>query len=405
MKKQLLKRITALGMVAALSCGMIAVPETFSGLKDTVAITASAEDDIANGTLGNMTWRINSVGTLFISLEGAFDTRVIPDFTQGGAPWYSYRDTIKKIILPSALRGIGDNAFYNLQNLALVRNASGASCFPVNLRYIGKYAFGNCKKLKGTTGTTLKFGDASGMTGNLTIKQFAFGNCFQIEKIDIKSNYSVTVNEHAFSKMNALKNVDLDTPTLTLGYRTFYNCNALETVRLDINATVDADAFYGTEYAAYAQAVSDSSSAAAQAAKFGALVNKERANRGYAPLKYCSQVAAAAQLLTDEYCPLQTIHPPVNRPDGRPQATVLEDCGFDLNNTGKKITLCCYFHEYNALPQPQQWSDRWWMNERDFEYCGCGFSAGTSVDYWAYIPIQPATSCNITLNGYVVIAR
>ncbi len=68
----------------------------------------------ASGTCGdNITWSLESDGTLTITGYGEMDNYLYPDNT---APWYDCRDDIKKVVFKntgSGITKIGANAFYS----------------------------------------------------------------------------------------------------------------------------------------------------------------------------------------------------------------------------------------------------------------------------------------------------
>ena len=81
------------------------------------------------GTDGTISWTILS-GKLSVLGSGA-----IPDYNQGGAPWYSYADKIFAIEIGEDITAIGGNAFYGLSNVTNV-------IFKGNkITTIGEYAF------------------------------------------------------------------------------------------------------------------------------------------------------------------------------------------------------------------------------------------------------------------------
>ncbi len=81
------------------------------------------------GTDGTISWTILS-GKLSVLGSGA-----IPNYSQGGAPWYSYADKIYAIEIGEDITAIGENAFYNLTNVTNV-------VFKGNkVTTIGAYAF------------------------------------------------------------------------------------------------------------------------------------------------------------------------------------------------------------------------------------------------------------------------
>ena len=65
---------------------------------------------------------------------------IMPEYGTGGAPWYSYADSIAEIEVESGVTAVGRCAFYNLKNVVKVTLAEGIAS-------IGDYAFSGCKAL------------------------------------------------------------------------------------------------------------------------------------------------------------------------------------------------------------------------------------------------------------------
>ena len=83
-------------------------------------MNAFAADVVSSGTCGaegdNLTWTLDSEGTLTISGTGA-----MTDYSYGSkAPWYSSRSSIKSVTIGSGVTTIGNYAFYYCSSLASV---------------------------------------------------------------------------------------------------------------------------------------------------------------------------------------------------------------------------------------------------------------------------------------------
>ena len=65
------------------------------------------------GTTGPLTWSFSAAdSTLTITGTGA-----MPNYSSGGAPWYSYRGAIKIVILSNGVSIIGNYAFQSFTKL------------------------------------------------------------------------------------------------------------------------------------------------------------------------------------------------------------------------------------------------------------------------------------------------
>lgn len=109
----------------------------------------------ASGTCGeDLTWTLGWDGTLRISGTGAME-----DYTQGNAPWYEDKDSIKKVEIEEGVTTVGSFAFYNCTQLT-------EADLPDSLISIGTSAFENCTAL-----TSIVIPD-----GVTAIGDYAFGD-------------------------------------------------------------------------------------------------------------------------------------------------------------------------------------------------------------------------------------
>ena len=104
-------------------------------------INAFAADVVAEGTCGgNLTWALDSEGTLTISGTGA-----MTDYSNdSNAPWYSSRSSIKSVIIENGVTSIGDYAFCIYYSLT-------SATIPDSVTSIGDSAFSNCYSLTSVT--------------------------------------------------------------------------------------------------------------------------------------------------------------------------------------------------------------------------------------------------------------
>ena len=80
---------------------------------------AFASDIVASGECGkdgdNLTWTLDSAGTLTISGEGAmaeYDKLDMPEYGYFLPPWESYKENIKAIVIEEGVTELGTFAFY-----------------------------------------------------------------------------------------------------------------------------------------------------------------------------------------------------------------------------------------------------------------------------------------------------
>lgn len=178
----------------------------------------------ANGQCGSgLTWSLTG-STLKITGTGA---SIDSYWGSSYAPWYSYRSSIKTVILPKTLKKIGAYAFYNMTALEYVY-ANGAPALP-NLTEIEDYAFYGCSNLRGCTESgSLTFG-VNSEADTLTIKRNAFYNCNQIRFL--KSNYKkIIVQQYGLQRMQRLQTVNFGNTNTQLESYAFNNNSSLTSV-------------------------------------------------------------------------------------------------------------------------------------------------------------------------------
>ena len=149
-----------------------------------------------SGTCGtNLTWVLDSTGTLTISGTGYMST--YDEYDDEYAPWYSERSSIKKLVIESGVKSIGNDAFYGLRNLTDVSIADSVSTI-----YSG--AFSSCTALSSIT-----------IPDSVVSLSAAFTACTSLKKVNIGSGV-VSVSTGLFDGCSALEeiNVSADNPTL-----------------------------------------------------------------------------------------------------------------------------------------------------------------------------------------------
>lgn len=106
-----------------------------------LSFNAMGADIIANGTCGtnggNMTWALDSDGTITITGAGQ---RMADYYANSRAGWYSNRDKIKRVVIQDGVINIGSYAFADCSNLKEVQFGT--------IDTLGNNAFENCTSLK-----------------------------------------------------------------------------------------------------------------------------------------------------------------------------------------------------------------------------------------------------------------
>ena len=197
--KRLATLCLALVLVMACSVGAFAADPEVPGTQDA--------ETVASGECGeNLTWTLDESGVLTISGTGTMWGSVSSMF------WNANKASITAVIIDDGVTFIGDFAFQDCPNLALIS-------LPDGLTSIGDFAFLNCTNLALTSlpsGLT-SIGDYAfqGCTnlaltslpdGLTSIGDAAFYNCTNLESITIPSGISV-INEYTFGGCTNLTSV------------------------------------------------------------------------------------------------------------------------------------------------------------------------------------------------------
>ena len=138
-------------------------------------------EEIATGQCGNnLTWTLDSAGTLKISGTGA-----MWDFGgEDDIPWEQYEFSIYRVVFEEGITKIGNNAFKDYNGLI------GELILPESLLEIGNGAFENCVSLEGTLD----------LKNVASIGKRAFYNCFGFSGDLVLGNNVALIGEYAFSK-------------------------------------------------------------------------------------------------------------------------------------------------------------------------------------------------------------
>ena len=155
------------------------------------------------GSCGEDLWWCfeKKTGTLTISGTGEMDE---PRY----APWDSYRDDIKIVIVEDGVTTIGKYAFFNCENLTSIT-------IPDSVNYIGEYAFNRCSSL-----TDLVIPDSV-----RSINEYTFFFCSNLGTVTIPSNITF-IGTGAFSGCSKLKEIIFKGNAPTISGATFNSTSA-----------------------------------------------------------------------------------------------------------------------------------------------------------------------------------
>ena len=132
-------------------------------------VSVSAAEVVDSGTCGdNLTWSLDSDGTLTISGSGKMKDYYVYDGSTSTPPWYSYRIQIKAVVISDGVTSIGSSAFEGCSSLT-------STDIPDGVTSIGDSAFHNCSSL-----TSINIPD-----GVTSIGDWAFHNCSSLKDVYI----------------------------------------------------------------------------------------------------------------------------------------------------------------------------------------------------------------------------
>ena len=168
-----------------------------------------------SGTCGtNLTWNLSD-GTLTITGTGSMNNyNSVPN-----TPWYSYRTSIKTVIIEDGATSIGDYAFLGCSSLTSVT-------IPNSVTSIGNNAFYNCT---GLTSITIP-------NSVTTIGNNAFLGCTSLTSITIPNSVT-TIGYHAFENCTGLTSITIPNSVTTIGYHAFENCTGLTSITMGNSVT------------------------------------------------------------------------------------------------------------------------------------------------------------------------
>lgn len=189
-----------------------------------LAMPAQAEE--FSGTCGeNLTWNFDqSTGTLTISGEGAMEDYPFSALEEYKAPWYTFRDMIKTVVIEPGVTDIGDCAF--LENPTMT-----SLTIPDTVTEIGSGAFSDCTALK-----SLYIPDSV-----THIRGFAFSACTALEEIRLPATLESFAE--AFTGCTALQTIVFPEGLKEISWDSFRGCGNLRSVVIPASVTTVRGAF------------------------------------------------------------------------------------------------------------------------------------------------------------------
>jgi len=189
---------------------------------------------VDGGTTGSLTWQITGTYPTYTLTISGNDT--MPNYTASNMPWYSYRSTIKTIVIDSGVTTIGDYAFYycSVTSVTIPNNVTtiGDYAFyycsvtsvtiPNNVKTIGKEAF------RYAAMTSLTIGDSV-----TSIGEVAFANCRSLHTVNYNAINCTTMGKSGswvFLGDTALRTLNISNKAKNIPPLAFYMCKTLTSV-------------------------------------------------------------------------------------------------------------------------------------------------------------------------------
>ena len=199
------------------------------------------------GTCGDdVRWELSVAGVLTITGSGAMD-----DFAVGEAPWYDYKEQIKKVVIEAGVTSIGSSSFADFAAMAAVTIPEGVTA-------IGESAFAGCSALKSIVIPAsvseigcIAFEGCAALSavaipeGVTAIGESAFAGCKALKSAPIPATVT-EIGAHAFEGCAALTSASIPEGMTAIGESTFAGCKALKSVTIPETVTdIGAHAFDG----------------------------------------------------------------------------------------------------------------------------------------------------------------
>lgn len=187
---------------------------------------------VESGTCNeNITWTLDEKGVLIISGT----SKMVGNKVKTDCPWYSFRESIKTVIIEGNVTNIGSFAFNSCINLTSIT-------IPKSVTSIDQGAFEYCESLSSITipeGVTniadLAFIGCSSLT-NITIPEgvtnigsWAFSNCSSLTTITLPKA-KMAMSTGMFKGCSDLTNIIIPEGVSTLWYDQFKDCTNLKSI-------------------------------------------------------------------------------------------------------------------------------------------------------------------------------
>ena len=273
------KKIVALVFSFMLCSTSVVTPQ----VADVISNYVVASADTTGSCGDNVTYSFDSsTGTLTISGTGNMTTYESFD----NAPWYLFREDIKKVIINYGITSISENAFKHctaLKDITIPNSVTsiGGSAFyncpsltsitiPDSVTYISDMVFDSCTSL-----TSITISDSVTSIGN-----YVFSNCTNLESITIPNSVT-SIGGSAFYNCPSLTSITIPNNVTSIGNYAFYKCESLTSITIPNNViSIGGDAFLRCTLLSNIDVSIDNSN---YSSKDGVLFNKDRTELIYYP--------------------------------------------------------------------------------------------------------------------------
>ena len=230
---------------------LLSILLTVALLTGLLALDAGAAEIVDSGdcgvTGGNVTWQLDSDGTLTISGSGDMTFWV----TYSYVAWKDYYDEILTVVVEEGVTDLAPYAFYNCANLTSVT-------LPSTLDTINAGALQNCRSLTELTipdtvtsiGTAVFNGCTSLTTvtipdGITEVPSSAFGSCTSLTAVNLPDSIT-KIGNLAFSGCTSLTELVMTDSITVIGSSAFSGCTGLTVISIPDNVTsIGNNAFRG----------------------------------------------------------------------------------------------------------------------------------------------------------------
>ena len=166
---------------------------------------------VENGSCGtNVKWSLDSDGLLTISGTGS-----MTNYTGASAvPWYSYRNSVKKVAVKIGVESVGTYAFSVCKSMTTCTIADSVST-------VATRAFSECTSLK-----SLYIGSGIHVVGS-----YSFYKCTALETVEIFGDTlstGATIGDYAFYGCTGMTGLSLGFGVVEIGNHSFDGCTSLD---------------------------------------------------------------------------------------------------------------------------------------------------------------------------------